>query len=133
WLTVPPLDIIIARGDMDDARRSLKPLLQFADHATPSLRTAVIYFRAVRFHYYNGDSHTSLEYLSRVEAALDKLVLNWTWGWAPVAAWRRKIALRQNRRQELLHWYQQHPIPLGDGVSLREAIPFHAEEERLLD
>lgn len=127
WLALPPLDIVIARGDMDDARRRLKPLLQFADHATPSLRTALIYFRAMRFHYYNGDCHTALEYLSRVEVAMDKLSLNWTWGWAPVAAWRRKIALRQNRRQELLQWYAAHP------VSTQEPIAFRDEEERLLD
>ncbi len=127
WLSQAPLDIIIARGEMQEAQRRLTPLLQFADRATPSLRTALIYFRAVRFHYYNGDSHTALEYLNRVELALGKLTLDWTWGWAPASAWRRKIALRQNRRQELENWYREHPLSGDDDIAFRD------EEERLLD
>ncbi len=127
WLDVLPLDILIARSDLDAARQSLQPLLQLADHAAPSLRTALIYFRAVRFHYYHGDLHTSLEYLSRVEAAQEKLLLNWNWGWAPVAAWRRRIALRLHRRQELQQWYAAHPLLATDD------IPFQEVEERLLD
>lgn len=127
WMSMVPLDILIARGDMADVSQRLAPLLQYAERAEPSMRTALIYFRTTRFHYYNGDSHTSMEYLNRVELALGKLSMRWTWGWAPVAAWRRRIALRQNRRQELLSWYRRHPVPLD-----RE-IPFIDEEERLLD
>ncbi|HVL01665.1 MAG TPA: LuxR C-terminal-related transcriptional regulator [Dongiaceae bacterium] len=127
WLDLPSLNIVIARGDLDDAQRRLQPLLQFADHAAPSLRTALIYFCAVRFHYYRGDLHTSLEYLSRVEAAQLKLLLNWNWGWAPVAAWRRRFALRQNRRQELQQWFDANPVPA------QGEIPFNQVEERLLD
>lgn len=127
WLDLPPFDILIARGELDDAQRRLQPLLRFADHAASSLRTALIYFCAVRVHYFHGDLHTSLEYLSRVEAAQSRLHLNWNWGWAPVDAWRRRIALRQNRRQELQQWLNHHPVDLATDISFAQV------EERLLD
>lgn len=127
WLDLPALDILIARDQLDEARRRLQPLLQFAGHAPPSLRTALIYFCAARVHYYQGDLHTSLEYLSRVEAAQARLNLDWNWGWAPVEAWRRRIALRQQRIQPLQDWYDQHPFDPA------APIPFARVEECLLD
>lgn len=127
WLDLPALDILIARDQLDEARRRLQPLLQFAGHAPPSLRTALIYFCAARVHYYQGDLHTSLEYLSRVEAAQARLSLDWNWGWAPVEAWRRRIALCQQRTATLQDWYDQHPIDPA------APLAFAGVEERLLD
>lgn len=127
WLDLPALDILIARDHLDEAGRRLQPLLQFAGHAPPSLRTALIYFCAARVHYYQGDLHTSLEYLSRVEAAQARLNLDWNWGWAPVDAWRRRIALAQQRTRTLQDWYDQHPIDPA------APMPFAGVEERLLD
>lgn len=127
WLDVPVFDILIARGEQEVVHRRLQPLLRFADHAGASLRTALIYFCAARVHYFQGDMHSSLEYLSRVEAAQARLNMSWNWGWASVDAWRRRIAIRQNRRQELQQWFTRHPVDLAAD------IPFVAVEERLLD
>lgn len=126
WLNLPPIDIVVARGDLENALRRLKPFLQYAEHAEPSLRSALIYHRAVQIHFYTGNVASTLEYLSRLEVLQKKLAFSWSWGWPSVDAWRRLLTA-DHASEQMQHWYQQRL------TELQQPVHFLQVEECLLD
>ncbi len=126
WLDLPTIDILIARDELEVARQRLKPYLQFACHAQPGLRTTLIFYRAMQVHYSAGEQASTLEFLTRLEAIQQQLILEWTWGWPSVEAWHRRLTV-EHAPEKVRTWYHQNPI---DG---EEVIGLQQMEERLLD